>query len=220
MAANKNDKQFQLALSEYKAKYNVDQLDSPNDVANLHAMIRNGILITQLQARLDDLVNEPEGINPQEIKRVLDSIVALSETNMNYEKTLGIDRKSRKQADSENVADYITGLQVRAKEWLDNDIRLLKVYCKKCSIMVGRISGVYDTTQYEARFQCPQCKKIITVRREEKDIFFDIKEKDRDWRRQYPIDIEQPKRTSAPDTSLIDDDVMLDVAPDIEFGEE
>lgn len=206
-----NAKRFQDTLAEYKAKYNVESLDSPNDVANLHAMIRNGILIEQLQARLDELVTDPDGINPQEIKRVLDSIVALSETNINYEKTLGIDRKTRKNEASESVADYLTTLKARAKEWLDNENRLTKVFCTKCQIMVGRVSGVYDTTHYEASFQCPQCKKHIVVRREEKDVFFDVK--DADWRRKYPIDIEQPKRTKAPSA-------VKDIGADLTIGED
>jgi hypothetical protein len=74
--------------------------------------------------------------------------------------------------------------------------------------MVGRISGVYDTTAYDAGFQCPQCKKYTTVKRVERDVFFDIK--DADWRRKYPIEIEHSKRTNAPDTSGIEDDVILD----------
>lgn len=197
---------FDKVLAEYKEKYDVDTLSSPNDIANLHAMIRNGLLIETLQARLDELANARDGINPQEVKRVLDSIVALSEVNMNYEKTLGIDRKTRKNDASESVADYLTTLRHRAKEWLD-ETRLIKVHCKACSIMVGRISGVYDTTAYQASFQCPQCKKNIIVRREEKDVFFDVK--DADWRRKYPVEIEQAKRTKTPAMRDVEADVLL-----------
>jgi len=210
MARNKpvtTKQQFDSVLAEYKQKYNVESLDSPNDVSNLHAMIRNGILIETLQSSLDDLANSPDGINPQEIKRVLDSIVALSETNMLYEKTLGIDRKTRKQESSESVADYITGLKQRAKEWLDNEERLTKVYCKSCNIMVGRVSGVYATTAYECHFQCPQCNKRVVIKRVQKDVFFDIK--DGDWRKKYPIEIVQPKRVSSPSFDNVENDVIL-----------
>jgi len=199
------NEEFNTILAEYRLKYNVEQLDSPNDLANLHTMIRNQILISKLQAQLDTLTQNIDDFDPTQIKKILDSIVALSETNINYERTLGIDRKTRKQTDSENVADYLTGLKQRGKEWLDE--RIIKVRCEVCNILVGRISGVYDTTFYEGRFQCPQCKKQITIKREEQDVFFDVK--DANWRRKYPIEIEAAKRTRAPDTSSIEDDIIL-----------
>jgi hypothetical protein len=207
---------FARILAEYSAKYNVDTLDSPNDRSNLHAMIRNAILIEKLQARLAELANDPEDINPIEIKKVLDSIVALSETNIQYERTLGIDRKTRKQENSESVADYITGLKQRAKEWLDDENRLTKVMCPNCKILVGRISGVYATTAYKAEFQCPQCQKAIRAFRKERDTFFDVK--DGDWRSKFPIEIEHPKRSRRAAVNLdnIEDDVILSADTEVE----
>ncbi len=213
-----SEKRFELLLAEYKEKYNVDALDSPNDVANLHAMIRNQILIEELQFQLDLSVRSDDTIDANQIKKILDSIVALSETNMNYEKTLGIDRKSRKQQANESIEDYVTTLKQRAKEWIDHDDRLVKVYCKKCNIMVGRISGVYETTAYDAGFQCPQCKKYTTIKRVERDVFFDVK--DAEWRRKYPIEIEQPKRTKAPTITNVDDDVIIGSDNGIIFGDD
>jgi len=189
------ERRFDRILEEYKSKYNVESLDSPNDIANLHTMIRNQIIIEKLQQQMNDLTNLDE-IDPVALKKVLDSLVALSESNVVYERTLGIDRKSRKQESAESTADYIAGLKARAKEWLDNEERLTKVYCKQCNIMVGRISGVYDTTHYSASFQCPQCKKQIVITRKERDVFFDVK--DAEWRKKYPIEVEQARRVSAP----------------------
>ena len=198
--------QFDRILAEYKQKYNVDTLDSPNDVANLHSMIRNQLLVERLQQQLTELSQEQD-IDPSQIKKILDSIVSLSETNVTLERQLGIDRKSRKQESAESVADYIAGLKTRAREWLDNEERLTKVYCKSCSIMVGRISGVYETTHYDCVFQCPQCKKNIRISRKEKDIFYDVK--DADWRRRYPIEVEQAKRIKAPEFDMIDNDLVI-----------
>ena len=210
MALTTTQKKFKEILEDYRAKYNVDALDSPNDVANLNSMIRNQILIEQLQAQLDILVTNTNGekyLDPTHVKKMLDSIVALSETNIALERTLGIDRKTRKQEASESVADYLTTLRIRAKEWLDNEDRLRRVMCKSCNIMIGRISGVYDTTAYEAGFQCPQCSKYTVIRRKERDVFFDIK--DADWRRKYPIEIEHPKRVKSPTLAHIEDDITI-----------
>lgn len=202
-----NELRFDRILNEYKGKYNVESLDSPNDIANLHTMIRNQMIIEKLQSQMNDLTEE-DTIDPIAIKKILDSLVALSESNVVYERTLGIDRKSRKQESDVSVAEYIVGLKARAKEWLDNEERLTKVQCKNgCGIMVGRISGVYDTTSYQASFQCPQCKKYTVIKRDEKDIFYDVK--DASWRRQYPIEIEQAKRTKVPSFDDVDDDVLI-----------
>jgi hypothetical protein len=170
-------------------------------------MIRNQMIIEKLQSQLQDLTDQDE-IDPIAVKKMLDSLVALSESNVVYERTLGIDRKTRKQESAESTADYIAGLKQRAKEWLDSESRIVKVYCKACSIMVGRISGVYETTAYFAEFQCPQCKKKIVVTRKERDVFFDVK--DSQWRRKYPIEVEQAKRLVAPTFDEIPNDIELE----------
>lgn len=210
------ENKFSEVLLEYKKRYNVDTLDSPNDVANLNSMIRNQLLIERLQGALDDQTTSDKDIDPTQIKKVLDSIVSLSETNMALEKTLGIDRKTRKNEAAESIQDYLAGVRARSLEWLEQ--RLIKVYCKSCKILVGRISGVYDTTMFEASFQCPQCNKLTVVKRKEQDIFYDVK--DADWRRKYPIEIQQPKRKDAPDVPIINNDAELIIGDVIEDGEE
>lgn len=218
MAPNKKltSKAFLEVMSQYKEKYDVESLENPNDYANLETMIRNQLLIEQLQDRLDDLITV-ERIDPIEVKRILDSIVALSQTNVQYERTLGIDRKTRKQQQSESVVDYIAKLKQMAREFIDNDRRLTKVMCKTCNIMVGRISGVYETTEYQAGFQCPQCKKFITVTRKERDIFFDVKNPD--WRRGFSMEVVQPKRNKHAPEIGGDDDIMIgDIDLGIDYG--
>jgi len=153
-----------------------------------------------------------------EVKKILDSIVALSQTNVQYERTLGIDRKTRKQQQAESVVDYIVKLKQMAREFIDSDRRLTKVHCKNCNIMVGRISGVYETTEYGAGFQCPQCKKIITITRKERDVFFDVK--DANWRRKYPMEIVPPKRNKHAPAIDGDDELTIgDVDLGIEYGD-
>lgn len=204
----KKDKEYERIFAEYAQKYDVENLSSPNDLANLSNMIRNQLLMEKLQARLDEIVTKPN-IDPIETKKVLDSIVALSETNMGLEKTLGIDRKTRKQQQQESFPDYLAGIKKLARDFLNSDERLTRVYCKSCNIMVGRISGVYDTTEYTAAFQCPQCKKFITITRKERDIFFDVK--NADWRRKYPIEVVQPKRLKdAPNIDVPDEMVIAE----------
>lgn len=211
------NKEFDRIMLQYREKYDVDSLENPNDLANLETMIRNQLLIEQLQDRLDDLINADK-LDPIEVKKILDSIVALSQTNVQYERTLGIDRKTRKQQQAESVVDYIIKLKQLAREFMDSDRRLTRVMCKNCKIMVGRISGVYETTEYSAGFQCPQCKKHITITRKERDVFFDVK--NADWRRKYPMEIIQPKRSkNAPELDIEDDIILDNYEPGIEYGD-
>lgn len=215
----KSDKEYNRILKEYGEKYDVENLSSPNDHANLSNIIRNQLLMEKLQDRLDTIVTDTK-IDPNETKKILDSITALAETNMGLEKTLGIDRKTRKQQQQESFPDYLAGIKKLAREFLNSDERLTRVYCKTCQIMVGRISGVYDTTEYNAAFQCPQCKKFNTITRKERDIFYDVK--NADWRRKYPIEVVQPKRIkNAPNIDVMDDIIIgADIIDTEGIGEE
>lgn len=206
MAVSKTDKEYNRILNEYSQKYDVENIVNPNDQANLSSMIRNQLLIEKLQARLDELA-EVKDFDSMELKKVLDGIKALLETNLQLEKQLGIDRKTRKQQQQESFPEYLAGIKRLARDFLNNDEILTRVYCSSCKIMVGRISGVYDTTEYTAGFQCPQCKKYTTITRKERDIFFDVK--DANWRRKYPISIVQPKRAKNAPNIDIEDDLVI-----------
>lgn len=205
---NTRSAEFQATLEEYRAAYDIDTLATPNDRANLDTIIMNTLALKQLQDRLLVLTVDEVVENAPEIKKINDSIVALSDLNLRIERQLGIDRKTRKQESEQSIVEYITWLKSTAQEYLDNNDRLFKVYCKHCQIMVGRISGVYETTAYTAEFECPQCKKMIKVQRKGKDIFFDVK--DADWRRKYPMEVVHPtSRDEAPDLPLDNDDDEL-----------
>ena len=196
---------FNKLYAEYASKYDLVGLDNPNDIANLRTMIYNQLMIDQLQENIQSTIAEGEEMTPEALKKTLDSITLLSQQNLRLESQLGIDRKTRKDGQADNFGTYMVQLKQTAKEFIDK--RLVKVFCKSCKVMVGRISGVYDTTQYNASFQCPQCKKITTVQRKERDVFFD--QKDPDWRRKYMMEVIQPKQLSAKSTAIFDEDDEL-----------
>lgn len=198
---------YDTIMAEYAAKYEVTSLQNPNDQANLKTMVRNQLLIEKLQDRLDGVANDGD-VDPTEVKRILSSIVELSQVNMNYEKILGIDRRSRKLDEAESFPDYLVHIKRLAREFINDDRFLTRIYCKNgCNIMVGRISGVYDTTEFTATFQCPQCKKFTQIKRKERDVFFDVK--DAAWRREFPMEVIQPKKSKAP-VETMDESFVLD----------
>lgn len=198
------DTRFKQELAKYAEKYDIESLANPNDISNLHTIIRNSIVIAELQQKLNEIAEDDPVGKAMDMKKINDSIVALTNLNIQLERQLSIDRKTRKAEQETSVADVVSKLKLHAKEFLDDDERLKKVHCPKCKIMVGRISGVYKTTFYHAEFQCPQCNKKIVIKRQERDYLFDVK--DADWRRPYPAEIIQPKGKK--------DDLLLDHIPD------
>jgi len=200
-------------IEEYRSSYEIDDLTSPNDKANLDTMIMNALAIRALQAKLLELTLDNVIDNAPDIKKINDSIRDLTQTNLAIERQLGIDRKARKAENEQSVVEYIAWLKTTANEFLET--RLLKVYCKKCQIMVGRVSGVYDTTHYACSFQCPQCNKLTHVERKERDVFYDVR--DAGWRKKYPIEIIQRRQYNAESDPSLDpttygfDDIEQDV---------
>jgi hypothetical protein len=210
-----SDKNFDKIYKQYQEKYDLDDLSNPNDIANLTSMIKNQLLIDKIREKLDDSINEGD-LNPAMLAKNLENIGRLSDANLQLEKALGLDRKTRKQQQQTSIVDITLRLKQMAKEFLDDDRRLTKVMCKKCKIMVGRISGVYNTTEYSAAFQCPQCKKNITIHRKERDVFYDVK--DADWRRKYPIEIVQPANYTK-DAPIIEEEDDLIIGDGVDYLE-
>lgn len=194
---------------EYAQKYDIDDLTSGNDRANLDALLRNEIILEDLQAALQEKVEEGAANNIAEIKKLNDGIRDLINTNLSLERALGIDRAARKkEVNDQSPAEYIKSLKQQAKEFLEQ--RLIKVYCEECKVLVMRFLPVHEHTKFKVECKCSQCGKMIRVHREDKDIFFDLPAKDREWRRKYPAEIVQAKiNTTTDDIDSEDDEVII-----------
>jgi hypothetical protein len=204
--AKKTNTSLERIKLEYEQYYDLSSVDSPNDRANLEILIRNAVLIAQIQDQIDTLTGTTGGVlnSLQDIAKLNTALNNLIQTNVSLEKSLGIDRKSRRSEQTkDNPAEYIISLKKLAREFLES--RIQRVYCPECKIMLMRFSPVHDHTMFTFEVQCTQCHKKVVVTRKEKDIFYDLKKNDKDWRRGFPIEIIQPKRTVVD----VDDDVML-----------
>ena len=62
-------------VEEYRRSYEIDDLTSPNDKANLDTMIMNALAIRALQSQLLKLTIESVTDNAPDIKRIKDPIV-------------------------------------------------------------------------------------------------------------------------------------------------
>ncbi len=188
--------------------YDLSTLNSSNDKATLETVLRNIVILEDLQQKQLELMEGDISTSAAEIKKIGDLIKSTAETNLSLERSLGIDRKSRKTEDNaESPAEYIRQLKINAREFLEK--RLVKVTCPDCNILVMRFAPLVEHTKFEIKCQCSQCKKIIKVHREEKDILFDIPVKDREWRKKYAYAVEMPKKDSSDEIDSEDDEMVL-----------
>ena len=189
--------------SQYEQAFDLSTLNDANDKSNLEMIIRNAALIELLQEKITEMAEDDAAGNITEIKKISDSVRDLTDRNIQLERQLGIDRKSRKKDSEATTGEYILLLKSAAQEFLEK--RLMKVYCPDCKVMVARISPVHDHTSFNANFQCSQCMRLVTVAREDRDVFFDLVKDDREWRRKYPVEIKKSKRQK---TQMVDDEPL------------
>lgn len=195
---------FSDILQEYSEKYDLATLSSPNDRANLEALINNQIIIESLQAKVQELIEDDPVSNIDIIQRLSTSLRDSIERNLQLERALALDRKTRNSSSAESVADYIVSLKQTAQEFLEK--RLVKLYCPNCQILLARFSIMHDHSPFELRVKCNQCENDVISAREEKDIFFDIK--DSTWRKKYKYTVKHSKEKVSIDAD-IEDDVVL-----------
>lgn len=193
---------------EYADKYDISDLTTGNDKDNLETLLRNSIIIETLQAKYQELAEGDIVANLGQITDLEKTLKSIIASNLALEKALGLDRAARKKEDSvDSPAEYVAQLKLHAKEFLEK--RITKVFCPDCKVMIFRFSPVQDHTKFEIKCTCSQCKKVVRVHREEKDILFDLPAKDREWRKKYPYAVELPKVTAVDEVDTEDDELRI-----------
>ena len=204
-------KAFIEAYERFADAYDLTTINNANDAANVELFITNSILIQQWQVQMNTLTDEDPVEHITTIKKLSDAVRDTIETNRKIEQQLGIDRKSRKKDASVSTAEYIMHLKETAREFADR--RLIRVYCPDCKVMVFRFSPVHEHTAFGVGVQCSQCGKLVTAERTERDVLFDLKPNDRNWRKLYPVKIKQPKKKRK-------GEIELDAAADIVISDD
>lgn len=184
-------KTYKSILTEYQERYDLEGISNPNDKSNLDMLINNQIIISAIQDEVQQTIKNGDiADNATAIAKLQQTLQSLIELSLQIERALGIDRKSRKKDNQEDVGQYIQMIKSNARQWLET--HLIYVYCPQCKVMLGRILPAHEHTSYDVEFQCSQCGKFGRSIRKEKDIFFDLKERNKEWRRKYPVEIEAP----------------------------
>ena len=181
--------QFEDMYNEYMENYDLKNATA-NDKSNLTILINNYILIDIIQKKIKSLMDSDDLLAATiNIKKLQDSSRDTIEHSLAIERALGIDRKSRRKENQQDVAGYLALIKSNAAEWLEK--QLIYVYCPKCRVMVARILPAHEHTEFRTRFQCSQCNEYVTADRKERSVFFDIKGR-KEWREKYPIEIINP----------------------------
>lgn len=221
-------KTFQERMDEklelYAKNFKVDELNDANDKALYMIMLRTEIMVEDLQEKLTDVMQKEDLVDAaQNIRRLSDLLKDNTKTIVSIQNTLMIDKKSRQANETANILDYIATIRKSASSYLDS--RLVKVYCPDCKILVARFSPVHGHTSFTISFQCSQCEKMIRMRRDERDRFYDLPPSDREWRKQYRAEVIQPKKKKDKEASAMDEgwtssEAELILSPTIEIEEE
>ena len=206
------NRRFDEILKDYSDKYDLATLASPNDRANLEMLINNQIIIESVQKKLQELANDDPVDNIDMIQRLSSSLKDIIERNLQLERALALDRKTRNQSTSDSVAEYIVNLKVTAQDFLER--RLVKLYCPECKILLSRFSITHDHSFFEIVVNCNQCNKQVTAKRDEKDIFFDIK--DSSWRKKHKYSVKASRSSGVFEADGEDDLILGEDEPDAE----
>lgn len=199
------DGKIETKRREYAAKYNIDELSSGNDKSNLELLIYYEVMIEEY---LDQIKDKMKSGDIDGVGAVTKQLGVIQENKLALEKSLGIDRVARKKENSsESPAEYIAFLKAKSKEFLEQ--RIQKVYCPKCTVMVFRFLPVHEHTAFEIKCKCSQCGEMVRIKREDKDIFVDLAPKDRDWRKQFPVEIVPVKKDTTDDIDAVDDEMII-----------
>jgi hypothetical protein len=184
------EEKFKQKLDAYAKDYRVEELNQSNDKAQLRMLISAELMLEAIEKEIQNIIASENLIDKaNEVKKLSDLVKDTAATITTGQRTLAIDRKTRKSEETDSVAAYIRGLKRDAKQFLED--RLIKIYCMDCKVLCGRFSPVHDHTAFQAAVQCSQCKKWARANRIERDIWFDLK-KDSEWRRKYPVEIVPP----------------------------
>jgi RNase P subunit RPR2 len=197
---------FEARLRLYGEQFNIEDLNDANDRSLLHIMIKTELMIDDLQAQIQTLIDDNPVENATNIKKLADLLRDATNTITTLQRTLGIDRKSRRNENVDSPADYIKTLKSAAKEFVDK--RLIRVYCPNCKILVARIAPVHKHTAFTLSVQCNQCGKAVRVRRDDRDVLFDIR--DSEWRKKHRAEVVQPRRVGSLDNELPSDEEATD----------
>lgn len=183
MAVNKGGRpkkgaSIQEKLDQYLKEYDLDDMNTTNDMAALRQMCQLEVNMENLLKSISEIKKPSD--SPQEYKALTTAYKDASRAWMDLQTELGINKKKRKSETDETPLSYIERLKKDAKKYMDR--RLKKVICKDCGMLIAKYC-VYveekgergaiaykdielEKIKYSFKVECPKCFKMIEVSQE------------------------------------------------------
>lgn len=134
MGRKKKGANLQDKVDGYLREYELDDLNEANDMSALIQMCRLELNMEQIQSALEQ-ITDPVA-NATKVRDLHSALKAASQSWLNIQTELGINRKKRQADEDESPVSYIQRIQDQAKKFLDN--RLQKITCPKCGQLLGK----------------------------------------------------------------------------------
>lgn len=162
-SAAKLNKRFETKLAALQKEFGVDMNDA-NDAESLRQLIRFLIQQEDTDQDIRRVKEELKG-DPVTLSRTLKSYGdfqrSLTMSINELQEKLGINRKARKEKQTDDIPQYIESLRKRAQDFWNRSTT--PITCSSCLIELARVWINFPEMEHEieARFVCWKCKEQI-----------------------------------------------------------
>lgn len=179
MGRKRKGQDVQERIERYLEEYELDDLNSANDMAALTQMCQIEVNVGQIQDALGNIKKPLE--DSKKIRELQSALRDANQSWVSLQTELGINRKKRQSEKDESPLKYIERLQDISKKFLSS--RLKKFVCPKCGQVLGKYifyvvdkgeKGSIDSDtkpiepyKFTIRHECWKCDEMAEVSNEE-----------------------------------------------------
>lgn len=150
---------FNRKLQQLRREFAVDMNDS-NDMESLRALVRLSIQNEEMDIKIRTSI-AGKGSEPRDLKNLTDSQRSINMSISDLQDKLGISRKQRKEKVIDDIPQYISSLQRKAKTFWDRTTT--PVTCPKCQIELARVWVNFPKVPHKLSFEgnCWKCEEGV-----------------------------------------------------------
>lgn len=159
MGRKRKGADLQDRIDKYLDTYELDDLNSANDMAALTQMCQLEVNIERIQEALSKIDYGDKDINSRKIRELHSALRDANQNWVTLQTELGINRRKRQSEDDETPLQYVEKLQSQAKKFIDS--RFVKLVCPTCGQLLAKYfiyvpaegeEGSINSTKTSVRF--------------------------------------------------------------------
>lgn len=157
------NKKFQKLLKSFQDEYGVD-MNNSNDSEALINLVRHSLQLEKVNDQIIEMQQSDHQIDTRVLKNLGDYQRSLVTSISEFQNSLGINRKMRKEKQMDDVPQFIESLKTKALEFWER--KTVKIICAKCDIELSRYWLNFPQLANTATFEleCWKCgEKIVYV---------------------------------------------------------